>query len=106
MNVYEYMMGGNEEESQTLFSRALCRDKGQWAQTETQEIPSEHKITLIYCQGGQTLEWIAQTGCGVSIHGGIQSPTGRDPGQPALADPVSAGVLDEVMSVIKRSAQL
>ncbi|KAK4809646.1 hypothetical protein QYF61_002102 [Mycteria americana] len=40
-----------------------------------------------YCEGGQTLEQVAQAGCGVSILGYIQNPTGRGAEQTALADP-------------------
>jgi len=29
--------------SQTLFSGAQQQDKGQWAQTEAQEVPAEHE---------------------------------------------------------------
>lgn len=49
-------------------------------QIETQEIPS-----FWYCEGGQTLERIAQGDCGVSVCGDIQNQTGHSPGQPAYA---------------------
>ncbi|KAK4825754.1 hypothetical protein QYF61_002237, partial [Mycteria americana] len=45
---------------------------------------------FFYCEGGTTLAQAAQRGCGVSISGDIQSPTGHGPGQPALADPDQA----------------
>lgn len=38
------------------------------------------------CEGGQTLEQAANRGCGVSICGDSQNPTGHGPGQPVLAD--------------------
>lgn len=44
-------------------------------------LASEYKETCFYCEGGQTLEQVAQVGYGVphlSVHG---------PGQPAVNDP-------------------
>jgi len=40
-----------------------------------------------YCDSGQTQEWVAQRGYGVSILGNICNLTGQSPGQPALSDP-------------------
>ena len=51
------------------------------------EIPLKHNKPLFYCEGGQTLEEVAWRGCGVSILGDIQNPSGHGPGQPALAAP-------------------
>jgi len=78
---------------QALFSGAQRQDKGQWAQTEAQEVPSEHKEELLPSEGDRALEQVAQGGCGVSS-GDIQAPPGQGPVQPALGDPASAGVLD------------
>ena len=76
------MSGGWGE---TLFSGAQRQDKGQWAQTEAEELlPSE---------GDGALEQAAQGGCGVSP-GDIQDPPGQGPVQPAVGDPASAGGLD------------
>lgn len=56
-------------------------------------LTSEHKQTLFYWEGGQTLEQLAQTGCGVS-HLSIYGP-----GQPAVNDPADwAGGLDYMIS--------
>ncbi|KAK4829773.1 hypothetical protein QYF61_006572 [Mycteria americana] len=44
----------------------------QWAQPETQEVPSEHQETLFYCEGDRALAQVAQKSGGVSILGGIQ----------------------------------
>jgi len=78
---------------QTLCSGAQRQDKGQWAQTEAEEIPSEHEEEL-HSEGDKALDKVAQRGCGISFFGGIQDPTGRGPVQPALSDPASAGGLD------------
>jgi len=60
--------------------------KGQWAKTEMHEIPSEHKKVLRYCEEIQTLEQVAQRGCGVSILGDIKNLNGLGPVQHSVAD--------------------
>ena len=70
---------------QTLLSGAQRPDKRQQAQTEAQEVPSEHKEELLHFEGDGALEQAAQRGCGFSFSGDIQ---------PALGDPASAGGLD------------
>ena len=79
---------------QTPFSGAQRQDKGQWAQTEAQEVPSEHEEELLYSEGDGALEQAAQGGCGVSFSGDIPDPPGQGPVQPAVGDPTLAGVLD------------
>jgi len=68
-------------------------DKGQWAQTEAEELPAEHEEEL-HPEGEGDLEQAAQGGCGVSFSGDIQDPPGQGPAQPAVGDPASAGGLD------------
>ena len=79
---------------QTPFSSAQRQDKGQRAQTEAQEVPSEHEEELVHSEGDRALEQAAQRGCGVSFSGDVQSPPGHGPVQPAVGDPASAGGLD------------
>jgi len=79
---------------QTLFSGAQRQDKGQWAQTEAQEVPSEHEEELLPSEGDGALEQAAQGGCGVSFSGDIQDPPGQGPVQPAVGDHASAGGTD------------
>jgi len=79
---------------QTLFSGAQQQDKGQWAQTEAQEVLSEHEEEIIHSEGDGALEQVAQGGCEVSSSRDIQDLPGQGPVQPALGDPASAGRLD------------
>jgi len=79
---------------QTLFSGAQQQDKGQWAQTEAEEVPSEHEEELLSSEGDGALEQASQGGCGDSFSGDIQDPSGRSPLQPAVGDLALAGVLD------------
>ena len=65
-----------------------------WAQTEAQEVPSEHEEELLPSEGDGALEQAAQGGCGVSFSGDVQDLPGQDPVQPAVGDPASAGGLD------------
>jgi len=78
---------------QTLFSDAQRQDKGHWAQTEAQEILSEHEEELLYSEGDGALKQVAQGGCGVSS-GDIQDLPGQAPLRPAVGDPASAEELD------------
>ena len=64
--------------------------KGQWAQTEAEEVPSEHEEELLPSEGDGALAQAAQGGCGVSFSGDIPAPPGRG-AVPALGDPGSAG---------------
>ncbi len=78
-------------QSQALFSGAQWQDQRQWAQTETQEVPSEHQETLFHSES----EEVAQRGGGVSILGDSQAPP-THPGQPAPGGPAWAGGLDQM----------
>jgi len=75
---------------QTLFSGAQQQDKGQRAQTEAEEIPTEHEEELP-SEGDGALAQAAQRGCGVSFSGDIQDPPGQGPVQPGVGDPALAG---------------
>jgi len=81
---------------QTLLSGAQRQDKGQWAQTEAEEVLSEHEEELLPSEGDGALAQAAQRGCGVSFSGDIQDPPGYGPVQPAVGDPASAEGLDQM----------
>jgi len=52
---------------QTVFSGAQRQDKGQRAQTEAEEVPSEQEEELLHSEGDGALEQAAQRGWGVSF---------------------------------------
>jgi len=79
---------------QALFHGAQQQDKGQWAQTEAQEVSSEHEEELLHSEGDGALEQAAQGGYGVTFSGDIEDPPGPGPVQPVVGDPASAGGLD------------
>ena len=62
--------------SQTLSSDVERQDKGQWAQTEAQEAPAEHKEEVLHSEGGRALAQAAQRSYGVSFFGDIPAPPG------------------------------
>jgi len=73
-NVHKYLKGVSGGWGQTLFSGAQRQDKGQWAQTEAQEVPSEHEEELLPSEGDGALEQVAQEGCELCFSGDIQDP--------------------------------
>ena len=70
----------------------MVPSKGQRAQTEAEEVPSEHEEELLPSEGDGALEQAAQGVCGFSFSGDIQDPPGRGAVQPAVGDPAWAGV--------------
>jgi len=79
---------------QALFSGAQRQDKGKWAQTEAEEVPSEHEEELLPSEGDGALEHATQGGGGFSFSGEIQDLPGQGPLQPTVGDPASEGGLD------------
>jgi len=73
---------------------AQQQDKGQWTQTEAEEVPSEHEEEFLPSEGDGALAQAAQGGCGFSFSGDIQDPPGQGLMQSAVGDPALAGGLD------------
>ena len=46
----------------------------------------QKKRFFFYCEGSQRVAQVAQRGCGVSVCGDIQNPTGHSPERPAVGD--------------------
>ena len=64
-----------------LFSGAQCQYKRQWAQTETQEVHTEHQEVFLYCVGG----WHGMPERLWSLLlGELQNPPRHGPRQPIL----------------------
>ena len=59
-----WLEGAKKTEPNSWFG-AQGQDRRQWAQTETEEGPSDHQKTLFRGEGSQILERIAQRSCGV-----------------------------------------
>ena len=78
---------------QTPSSGAQWQDKGQWAQTEAEEVLSEHEEELLPSEGDGALAQAGQGGSGFSFSGDIPALPGRGAVQPAVGDPASAGGL-------------
>jgi len=94
INAYKYLKVGCQEDGAKLFSVVPSnRTKGQWAQTEAQEVPPEHEEELLPSEGDGALEQVAQRCGGVSFSGDIKDPPGQGPVLRAVGDPASAGGL-------------
>ena len=76
---------------------SMFQEKGQRAQTEAEEVPSEHEEELIYSERDGALAQATQGGCGVSFFADIQGPPGQVPVLPAVGDPALAGGLDSMI---------
>lgn len=67
----------------------MSSDRTNWAQTEAQEILSEHGEHPFHCKDDQAVAQVAHSDSGVSILGDTEKPSGHSCEQPDLADPVS-----------------
>jgi len=59
VNAYKYLKGGCKADGVRHFWWCPAAGQWQWAQTETQEVPSEHQETLFHCEGDQELTQVS-----------------------------------------------
>lgn len=71
--------------------RAQAHDWKQWAQNDTQEVPSEHQEMLFCCDPDWALAQDTQRCCRVSLLRDKEKPSGHGPGQTAPGHPAWAG---------------
>ena len=60
------------------------RDKQECFQTKRGEIQIRDQEEILYSEGGETLEQVAQRGCGCPISGGVLGQVGWNFEQPGL----------------------
>jgi len=70
-----------------LFSHSYYRTIG-CVKATTPQTKKPKQTNFFYCEGGQTLDQVAQRWCTISILGDIQNLAGHNPRQPAIVDPV------------------
>jgi len=61
-NASKYLQGGCQEDGARLSSGAQRQDKGQWTQTEAEEVPAEPEEELLPSEGDGALAQAAQKG--------------------------------------------
>jgi len=87
IKVDKYLKGGCKEDGARLFSVLPSdRTRGKGHKLK-QDVSSECQEMLFHCEGDQALVQVAWRGCGVSIFGDIQTPSGHGPGKTALGSP-------------------
>lgn len=92
IHAYKYLKRRCRGQGQALFSAAQWQDKRPWAQTERQEVLSEHQETLLY----YALAQVVQRGCGVALLGDHQKPLGHGPR--VLSVSLSRGLVVQIVS--------
>ncbi|GAB0206191.1 mitochondrial enolase superfamily member 1 [Grus japonensis] len=85
--VFQYLEGAYKKERDQLFSRA-CSDWTRANDFKLKEV--RYKEEMFYNEGAETLEQVAQRGCGCPIPGHIQGQVGRGSEQPDLVEDVPA----------------
>lgn len=79
-NVYKYLMGRNEEGPVLYLAISSDRTRGNGYKLKHMKFHVNARKYFFTCKGDQTLEQVAQRGCGVAIYGNIQNLTGHNPG--------------------------
>lgn len=100
-DIYKYMKGEHKEDGARLCSEVpSARTRGNGHKLTHRRFPLNIRkhLGFFYCKGDQALTQVAQGGCGISILGDTQKPSGRDPGPLALSGSAWAGRLDALIS--------
>ncbi|KAK4817982.1 hypothetical protein QYF61_003635, partial [Mycteria americana] len=85
INIYKYLRGVRKEDRARLFSVVpSARTRGNGHKLKHRRFPLNMREHCLHCEGDQALAQVAQRGCGVSIPGDTQNPSGHGLGQPAL----------------------
>ena len=84
--MYKYLMGENEEEGASLFSTVPTdRTRGDGHKLKYMKFHLTQEYPFFTVR--ESLEQVAQRGCGVFLPGDTQNRTTHSPGRPVLADP-------------------
>ena len=82
---FQYLKGAYKQEGERLFMRADSdRTRGNGFKLRQGRFRLDIRREFFHSKGGDTLEQVAQGGCGCPIPGGIQGQAGCGSGQPGL----------------------
>ena len=82
---FQYLKGAYKQEGEQLFTRVDSdRTRGNGLKLRHGRFRLDIRRKIFHTEGGDTLEQVAQGGCGRPIHGGIQGQAGCGSGQPGL----------------------
>ncbi|GAB0193696.1 hypothetical protein GRJ2_001834900 [Grus japonensis] len=84
---FQYLKGADKKTGEGLFTRA-CSDRTRGNGFKLKE--GRFRLDILYDEGGEALEQVAQRGCGCPIPGSVQGQVGWGFGQPGLVAGVPA----------------